>query len=75
GVQSSASLPCRMSHRSVPATDRPDGLADYLVRLSVGIEDVRDLQDDLAQAFAVAAAPAAVPTAAAAAAGGDRHAG
>lgn len=75
GVQSSASLPCRMSHRSVPAADRPDGLADDLVRLSVGIEDVRDLQDDLAQAFAVAAAPAAVPTAAAAAAGGDRHAG
>ena len=69
GVQSSASLPCRMSHRSLAAADRrARDFGDDLVRLAIGIEDARDLQDDLAQAFA-AAAPAAVK--AADPAGGD----
>lgn len=73
GVQSSASLPSRMSHRSVPADRRASGLGDDLVRLSVGIEDVRDLQDDLAQALAAARAGVDAPRTPAAAAGGDRH--
>ena len=54
-VGSSISLPCRMSHASIPVELRsrlappPD-----LVRLSVGIEDVDDLLADLEQAIAVA---------------------
>jgi cystathionine beta-lyase len=55
-VTSSISLPCHMSHASVPAElrDRLAPPAD-LVRLSVGIEDEDDLLDDLRQAFGVAA--------------------
>jgi cystathionine beta-lyase len=58
-VTSSISLPCHMSHASVPAElrDRLAPPAD-LVRLSVGIEDEDDLLDDLRQAFAVAASGA-----------------
>ena len=49
-VTSSISLPCRMSHASVPAELR-DRLAPPpdLVRLSIGIEDPDDLLDDLQQ--------------------------
>jgi len=55
-VASTISLPCRMSHASIPAALR-DRLAppSDLVRLSVGIEDVDDLLEDLDQAFAIAA--------------------
>jgi cystathionine beta-lyase len=54
-VGSTISLPCRMSHASIPQSLR-DSLAPPpdLVRISVGIEDVDDLLDDLAQAFALA---------------------
>ena len=54
-VTSSISLPCRMSHASIPAELR-DRLAPPpdLVRLSAGIEDIDDLLGDLEQAFAVA---------------------
>ena len=47
-VGSTISLPCRMSHASIPAALR-DRLAppSDLVRISVGIEDVDDLIDDL----------------------------
>jgi cystathionine beta-lyase len=54
-VGSVISLPCRMSHASIPKSLRgrlappPD-----LVRISVGIEDVNDLIEDLEQAFASA---------------------
>ena len=56
-VTSSISLPCHMSHASVPAElrDRLAPPAD-LVRLSVGIEDADDLLEDLERAFAVGAA-------------------
>jgi cystathionine beta-lyase len=59
-VNSSISLPCRMSHASIPASRR-DKLAPPadLIRLSIGIEDAGDLLDDLEQAFAVAAAKTA----------------
>ena len=51
-VGSTISLPCRMSHASIPGALR-DRLAppSDLVRISVGIEDVDDLIDDLNQAF------------------------
>jgi len=55
GLQSSVSLPGRMSHASVPAhvaTERQ--LPEDLVRLSVGIEDGEDLIADLAEALEVA---------------------
>jgi len=53
-VGSTISLPCRMSHASIPEAlrDRLGPPAD-LVRLSVGIEDVDDLIADLDRAFAV----------------------
>lgn len=57
-VGSTISLPCRMSHASIPQALRerlappPD-----LVRLSVGIEDIEDLIEDLSQAFKVAEDP------------------
>ena len=52
-VGSTISLPCRMSHASIPGALR-DRLAPPrdLVRLSVGIEDVDDLILDLERAFA-----------------------
>jgi len=55
-VASTISLPCRMSHASIPAALR-DRLAppSDLVRLTVAIEDVDDLLEDLEQAFAIAA--------------------
>jgi cystathionine beta-lyase len=55
-VASAISLPCRMSHASVPAAlrerlaPRPD-----LVRLAVGIEAPEDLWEDLQQALAASA--------------------
>lgn len=53
-VGSTISLPCRMSHASIPSSLR-DRLAppSDLVRLSVGIEDVDDLMEDLVYAFSV----------------------
>jgi cystathionine beta-lyase len=54
-VGSVISLPCRMSHASIPQAlkGRLAPPAD-LVRISVGIEDVDDLIDDLDQALAAA---------------------
>jgi cystathionine beta-lyase len=54
-VNSTISLPCHMSHASIPAKLR-ERLAppSDLIRLSVGIEDVEDITTDLAQAFEVA---------------------
>ena len=55
GVGSSISLPCRMSHASIPSSVRIERqLPEDLVRLSVGIEDPEDLIDDLTAAFELA---------------------
>jgi cystathionine beta-lyase len=41
-----------MTHKSIPAEKRrAAGVADSLIRLSVGLEDVEDLVADLEQAF------------------------
>jgi cystathionine gamma-lyase len=54
GVESLISHPATMTHASIPAELRlARGIDDGLVRLSVGIEDVEDLQEDLRQALAV----------------------
>ncbi|MBX3468545.1 MAG: cystathionine gamma-synthase [Planctomycetes bacterium] len=53
GVESLIEHPASMTHASVaPEVRRAAGLADGLVRLSVGVEDQGDLIDDLAQALA-----------------------
>lgn len=52
GVKSLCCLPCEMTHKSIPAEKRYSaGVTDSLIRLSVGLEDVDDLIDDLKQAF------------------------
>ena len=51
-VESLAELPCRMTHFELPREERLKvGITDELVRLSVGIEDVSDLIEDLGQGF------------------------
>ncbi len=53
GVESLISHPATMTHASIPADIRQArGIDDGLVRLSVGIEDADDLQEDLRQALA-----------------------
>jgi cystathionine beta-lyase/cystathionine gamma-synthase len=53
GVETLISHPATMTHASVPPERRAAlGITDGLVRISVGIEDVNDLKDDLAQALA-----------------------
>ncbi len=48
GVESLVNHPAVMTHASVPAARRQAlGITDNLVRLSVGIEDVEDLRNDL----------------------------
>ena len=55
-VESLAELPCRMTHFELPRDERLKvGITDELIRLSIGIEDARDLTEDLAQAFEKAA--------------------
>jgi cystathionine beta-lyase/cystathionine gamma-synthase len=58
GVESLVCHPATMTHASIPPEVRAArGVDDGLVRLSVGIEDVGDLQDDLERALAAASAP------------------
>jgi cystathionine beta-lyase len=52
GVESLAGHPASMTHASIPkATREKTGVVDALIRLSIGIEDVDDLIEDLAQAL------------------------
>ena len=52
GVESLAGHPASMTHASIPKKLREkSGVVDSLIRLSVGIEDVRDLIEDLKQAI------------------------
>ncbi|HIA96250.1 MAG TPA: cystathionine beta-lyase, partial [Gammaproteobacteria bacterium] len=52
GVESLIELPGKMTHASVPEDLRKElGIEEGLVRLSVGIESVEDLLDDLDQAL------------------------
>ncbi len=48
GVESLVELPAVMTHASVPAEQRKKiGIADSLIRISVGIENVKDLITDI----------------------------
>jgi cystathionine beta-lyase/cystathionine gamma-synthase len=52
GVETLISHPASMTHASVPVERRQQiGLTEDMIRISVGIEDIADLQDDLAQAL------------------------
>lgn len=52
GVESLIGHPASMTHASIPKEERLKvGLTDSLIRLSVGIEDVDDLIEDLEQAL------------------------
>lgn len=51
-VESLISVPARMTHASIPVERRAElGITEGLVRISVGLEDVEDLIDDLKQAL------------------------
>ena len=52
GVKSLLCHPATMTHKSIPdAIRKASGVSDGLVRLSVGIEDVKDLIEDLRSAL------------------------
>ena len=53
GVETLVSHPATMSHVGISAAERAAmGVTDGLVRVSVGLEDVEDIEADLAQALA-----------------------
>ncbi len=52
GIKSLLSHPANMTHKSIPVEKRrASGIADSLIRLSVGLEEAGDLVKDLEQAF------------------------
>jgi len=52
GVESLINHPATMTHASIPREERiKNGLSDSLIRLSVGLEDVDDLLEDLKHAL------------------------
>lgn len=52
GIKSLLCHPAQMTHKSIPADiRRANGVADSLIRLSIGLEDSEDLINDLEQAF------------------------
>jgi len=52
GVESLVNHPVTMTHASIPESERLKiGITDSLIRLSVGIEDVNDLLEDIKQAL------------------------
>lgn len=53
GVESLIEHPAIMTHATIPAETRAQlGIGDAMVRLSVGVEDVEDLREDLRRALA-----------------------
>jgi cystathionine beta-lyase/cystathionine gamma-synthase len=62
GVESLAEHPAIMTHASIPAEVRQSiGISDSLIRLSVGLEDVEDLWQDLERGSKAAGASAQSP--------------
>ena len=52
GVESLSGHPASMTHASIPKDQREaNGITDGLIRLSVGIEDIRDLKADIEAAL------------------------
>src|SRR5688500_9872924 len=53
GIKSLVSHPASMTHKTIPVEKRRSaGVADSLIRLSIGLEDAEDLVTDLEQALA-----------------------
>ena len=53
GVESLIGHPASMTHASIPREERLKvGLTDSLIRLSIGVEDVDDLIEDLEKSLA-----------------------
>jgi|TARA_Y100000385_G_C13108358_1_gene649939 cystathionine beta-lyase/cystathionine gamma-synthase len=53
GVESLIGHPATMTHGAIPKEERIKiGISDSLIRLSVGVEDIEDIIDDLKQALA-----------------------
>jgi cystathionine gamma-lyase len=53
GVESLIEHPAIMTHASIPPANRKRlGISDSLIRLSVGVEDIDDLRNELAYALA-----------------------
>jgi cystathionine gamma-lyase len=53
GVESLVELPAIMTHASISREERQSvGITDNMIRMSVGIEDLDDLIDDLRKALA-----------------------
>lgn len=56
GVESLIEHPAIMTHTSIPKTQREQlGILDGFIRLSIGIEDVNDLKEDLNNALSILA--------------------
>lgn len=54
GVESLAGHPASMTHAAIPKKEREKtGVVDSLIRLSIGIEDIEDLKEDLDQALQI----------------------
>ncbi|MES1223557.1 MAG: PLP-dependent aspartate aminotransferase family protein [Bacteroidota bacterium] len=54
GIKSLLSHPAQMTHKTIPAEKRRvAGVADSLIRLSIGLENADDLVNDLKNAFSV----------------------
>jgi cystathionine beta-lyase/cystathionine gamma-synthase len=52
GVESLINHPATMTHASIPREERiKNGLSDSLIRLSIGLEDIDDLLEDLKQSL------------------------
>jgi cystathionine beta-lyase/cystathionine gamma-synthase len=52
GVESLIEHPAIMTHASVPLENREKlGITDGFIRISVGVEDIDDLLDDLGRGF------------------------
>lgn len=52
GVESLCCHPVSMTHASIPKSEREKlGIVDSLIRLSVGVEDIEDLKEDLSNAL------------------------
>jgi len=57
GVESLVSQPALTSHRDLtPALKAERGIGDHLIRLSIGLEDADDIEQDLLQALATLSA-------------------
>jgi len=51
-VESLVGIPSKMTHASIPREKRlASGISDELIRLSIGLEDLEDLKEDLEQAL------------------------